>query len=49
MTIYFEWSDDLSVGDEVIDSQHKRLLIQINKIIISNIDKSIIQVKCKEF
>ena len=33
MTIYFEWSDDLSVGDEVIDSQHKRLLIQINKIL----------------
>lgn len=33
MTIYFEWSKNLSVGDEVIDSQHKKLLKQINKIL----------------
>lgn len=33
MSIFFEWTQSISVGDEIIDNQHKRLLAQINKIL----------------
>lgn len=33
MSIFFEWSENISVGNDTIDSQHKKLLTQINKII----------------
>ena len=33
MTIHFEWKNDFSVGEEIIDSQHKKLLNQVNKIL----------------
>ena len=33
MTIHFKWKENFSVGDEVIDAQHKKLLAQINKIL----------------
>ena len=33
MAIHFEWTEDISVGNEIIDGQHKRLLDQINKIL----------------
>jgi hemerythrin len=35
MSIYFEWTKDMSVGERHIDDQHKKLLSQINKIIYS--------------
>lgn len=35
MPINFEWTSELSVGNNVIDVQHKRLLSQVNKIISS--------------
>lgn len=33
MSIFFEWTESISVGNEVIDNQHKKLLAQVNKII----------------
>lgn len=33
MAIYFKWTKEMSVGNEIIDSQHKRLLSQVNEII----------------
>ena len=33
MTVHFEWKNDFSVGEETIDSQHKKLLDQVNKIL----------------
>jgi len=33
MTIHFKWKENFSVGDETIDAQHKKLLVQINKIL----------------
>jgi len=33
MSIFFEWNLDMSVGEEMIDTQHKKLLAQLNKII----------------
>ncbi|MFA5095159.1 MAG: hemerythrin family protein [Candidatus Paceibacterota bacterium] len=33
MSIFFEWEENMSVGEETIDSQHKKLLAQVNKII----------------
>jgi len=33
MAIYFEWTKDISVGNVDIDTQHQRLLAQINKIL----------------
>jgi len=33
MSIKFEWTQEMSVGNEVIDGQHQRLLAQINKIL----------------
>ena len=33
MSIFFEWSPSISVGNQEIDSQHKKLLNQLNKII----------------
>jgi hemerythrin len=33
MTIYFEWTKDISVCEEIIDNQHKQLLEQINKVL----------------
>jgi len=33
MSIYFEWTKMMSVGEENIDIQHQRLLSQVNKII----------------
>jgi hemerythrin len=33
MSINFVWTKDLSVGEDHIDEQHKRLLSQVNKII----------------
>lgn len=33
MKIYFEWTKDISVGNVDIDTQHQRLLSQINKIL----------------
>ena len=33
MSIYFEWTEDMSVGEDHIDNQHQKLLLQINKII----------------
>lgn len=33
MSIFFEWTPDISVGNDIIDSQHKKLLAQVNKII----------------
>ena len=47
MSIHFEWTKEISVDNEVIDGQHKRLLDQINKIldeIVSGVD----HVKVKE-
>jgi len=29
----FEWTPNMSVGDETIDNQHKKLLKQVNKLI----------------
>lgn len=33
MSIHFEWTKDISVGDDIIDGQHQKLLAQVNKII----------------
>ncbi len=33
MSIYFEWDKNMSVDESHIDSQHKKLLSQLNKII----------------
>ncbi len=33
MSIYFEWSKNMSVGENYIDDQHKKLLSQLNKIV----------------
>ena len=33
MSIYFKWNKEMSVDEDHIDKQHKRLLGQINKII----------------
>jgi hemerythrin-like metal-binding protein len=33
MSIYFEWTKDMSVGEDHIDNQHQKLLLQINEII----------------
>jgi hemerythrin-like metal-binding domain len=33
MSIYFEWTKNLSVGESHIDNQHQKLLAQVNKII----------------
>ena len=33
MVPHFNWSNEMSVGNSVIDEQHKRLLSQINNII----------------
>lgn len=30
---HFEWTPDMTVGEEMIDSQHQRLLAQLNKVI----------------
>ena len=35
MSIHFEWTKDISVGNDIIDRQHQKLLAQINKIIDS--------------
>lgn len=35
MSIYFEWTKEMSVGEDHIDEQHKKLLDQINKTIIA--------------
>lgn len=47
MTINFEWTESISVGNEAIDSQHKKLLAQINEI-INDIVSNVNQVKVKE-
>lgn len=44
MTIHLKWTEEFSVGDEVIDSQHKKLLMQINKIL----DAIVFGVEAKE-
>ncbi|MFA6257726.1 MAG: bacteriohemerythrin [Candidatus Paceibacterota bacterium] len=44
MSIYFEWTTSMSVGESHIDEQHKKLLSQINKII----DAISLGVKSKE-
>ena len=33
MSIYFEWTEKMSVGEAIIDKQHQKLLSQINKIL----------------
>jgi len=33
MTIKFEWTPEMSVGEDHIDSQHQRLLAQVNKLL----------------
>lgn len=33
MSIHFEWTPEMSVGEKTIDAQHERLLNQVNKII----------------
>ncbi len=33
MSTFFEWTENMSVGENKIDGQHKRLLGQVNKII----------------
>ena len=35
MSISFQWTKDISVGNDLIDNQHKKLLAQINKIVES--------------
>ena len=43
---FFEWTDELSVGNELIDSQHKRLIDAINDFcdsINKGNDKAVIQ------
>ncbi|MFA6177366.1 MAG: hemerythrin family protein [Candidatus Paceibacterota bacterium] len=44
MAIHFEWTKSMSVGENHIDEQHKKLLSQLNKII----DAITIGVKSKE-
>jgi len=41
MSINFEWKKDISVGNEIIDGQHKKLLAQVNEVlndIVTGID-----------
>jgi len=33
VSTHFEWTPDMSVGEETIDAQHQRLLAQLNKVI----------------
>lgn len=33
MAVYFEWTEDMTVGERNIDSQHQKLLGQVNNII----------------
>lgn len=33
MLIHFEWTEDMSVGEGIIDRQHQKLLSQLNTII----------------
>ena len=33
MSIHFEWTEDMSVGEKTIDAQHQRLLAQVNTLI----------------
>ena len=33
MEIKFRWSEEISVGDELLDSQHRQLLLQVNKLL----------------
>ena len=40
MEIYFEWTNDISVGNVDIDNQHQKLLLQIN-IILNDIIKGV--------
>jgi hemerythrin-like metal-binding protein len=44
MSIYFEWTKSMSVGESNIDEQHQKLLSQLNKII----DAIALGVKSKE-
>ena len=44
MSIYFEWTKSMSVGESHIDEQHQKLLSQLNKII----DAMVVGVKSKE-
>ncbi len=40
MAIQFEWTEEMSVGEANIDSQHQRLLSQLNKVIATMIHGS---------
>jgi hemerythrin-like metal-binding protein len=44
MSIHFEWTKNMSVGESHIDEQHQKLLSQLNKII----DAMVVGVKSKE-
>jgi len=33
MAINFHWTEDISVGNEIIDGQHKKLLDQVNEVL----------------
>jgi hemerythrin-like metal-binding protein len=33
MNIHFEWTKEMSVGEDTIDAQHQKLLSQLNKVI----------------
>lgn len=36
MPIYFEWTKDMSVGEDHIDIQHQKLLMELTRGWISN-------------
>jgi len=47
MAIHFEWTKEISVDNEIIDGQHKRLLSQIN-IMLDEIFSGVDHEKVKE-
>ena len=52
MTIHYEWNENISVGNEKIDAQHKKLLTHINKImdaVVYGVDSKEVKEKTVEF
>ncbi len=39
MEIKFEWTPEISVNDEIIDNQHKKLLAKVNELLSAILDK----------